>query len=220
VDVYNRFNTYQGNVQSALLQEVKGHLATSYPQTTLRGDGQVVVVAFNTLMIEVVPVFNYDSLGRWIMPDTNNGGRWRLVLPFAEGSKLDDADGISAGNTRRLVQMMKAWRDHCSVPLKSFVIELLVVDFMYGYRHREQTFFYYDWFVRDFFEYLLGRSNGFVVAPNSGDTVPLGDAWKSKAIAALNNAREACEDEYLDYTTLAGDNWRKIFGDRIPVSVV
>jgi hypothetical protein len=75
IEVYDRFNGYQGNVQSALLQEVKGHLATSYPQTTLRGDGQVVVVAFNTLMIEVVPVFNYDGAGRWIMPDTNDGCR-------------------------------------------------------------------------------------------------------------------------------------------------
>src|SRR4051794_16569097 len=52
IDVYERFNGYQGNVQSALLQEVKGHLLTTYPQTSMRGDGQVVVVGFNTVAIE------------------------------------------------------------------------------------------------------------------------------------------------------------------------
>ena len=89
VDVFDRFNGYQGNVQSALLQEVKNHLVTTYSQSTMRGDGQVVVVAFNSLTVEVVPVFNYDGAGLWIMPDTNDGGKWKTVRPAAEGRRTD-----------------------------------------------------------------------------------------------------------------------------------
>lgn len=219
VDVYNRFNGYQGNVQSALLQEVKGHLATTYPQTTLRGDGQVVVVAFNTLTIEVVPVFNYDSLGRWVMPDTNSGGRWKTVSPFAEAELLGNTDRVANNNTRPFIQIMKSWRDHCSVPIKSFFLEILVSEFLIGYAYRTQSFFYYDWFVRDFLRYLLGRKNGSIVAPNSGEVVPLGEAWVAKAETAYRIAVEACDNEYHDYTALAGTEWQKIFGGRIPVLV-
>lgn len=219
VDVYNRLQTNQGNIQSALLQEVKGHVETTYPQSTLRGDGQVVVVAFNTLTIEVVPVFNYDSAGLWVMPDSNGGGQWKIVRPSAEVATLDQADSLSNDNARRLIQVMKAWRDHCSVPLKSFLLEMVVAEFIASYAHREQSFFYYDWFVRDFLAHLISRRGGHILAPNSQKSVALGDAWLGKANTALKVAVDACSDEYLDYTISAGENWRKIFGDRIPVYV-
>lgn len=42
--VYYRFQDHKWNRQSALLQEVKEVLGESYPDTDMRGDGQVVVV--------------------------------------------------------------------------------------------------------------------------------------------------------------------------------
>lgn len=216
IEVYERFNAYDGNGQSALLQEVKGHLVATYQQTKMRGDGQVVVVAFNTLTIELVPVFNYDSAGRWLMPDTNDGGRWKFSNPAAEFSALNYAETLANQNVRKLIQMMKAWKDYCSVPIKSFQLEVLVTEFLTTYAHRNQDYFYYDWFVRDFLLYLIGRRNGYVVAPNSGEMVWLGDAWLSKAETALANAVSACENEHGDYVYLAGEDWQKIFGNRIP----
>ena len=50
----------------------------------MRGDGQVVTVNFNTIAVEVVPVFYYDDSWRFYMPDTNDGGRWKIVDPRAE----------------------------------------------------------------------------------------------------------------------------------------
>ena len=95
VDVYERFNGYSHNGQSALLQEIKGHLESTYSQTRMRGDGQVVLVSFNTVEIEVVPVFNYDSAGRWVMPDTHGGGTWKTVNPNEELAAIDRADAVS-----------------------------------------------------------------------------------------------------------------------------
>src|SRR6267143_5088735 len=56
-NVYYRFEERAGNKQSALLQELKEKLLEKYPQTDMRGDGQVVMVKFNTLMVEIVPAF-------------------------------------------------------------------------------------------------------------------------------------------------------------------
>jgi hypothetical protein len=219
VAIYQRFDAYQGNGQSALLQEVKGYLGATYGQTDMRADGQVVVVAFNSVTIEVVPVFDYDSASRWVMPDTNGGGRWKIVSPGAEVAALDGADGVSRGNVRPLIQMMKDWKDHCSVPLKSYLLEILVADFMRGYAHREQDFFYYDWFVRDFLWYLICRRNGFVVAPSTGAVVALGEEWYSRAETAYNRAVAACDLEREDYVALAGQEWRKVFSEKVPVVV-
>ena len=45
---YIRFNAYESNGQSALLQEVKEVLKERYPKTDIKGDGQVVVIEFTT----------------------------------------------------------------------------------------------------------------------------------------------------------------------------
>ena len=177
VDEFQRFERYTGNKQSALLQEVKNNLLATYPQTSMRGDGQVVVVGFNTIVIEVVPVFRYDSIGRFYMPDTNAGGRWKLVDPLAEIALLDAADTASRNNARVMAKMLKTWKRECNVPLKSYQIELLAADFMSRYAYREYGYFWYDWFVRDFFYYLCGRSWMNLWVPGVGEMVNLGDAW-------------------------------------------
>jgi hypothetical protein len=55
--VYSRFQGYVWNRQSALLQEVKAILADTYPDTDMSGDGQVVLVRFESYSVEVVPAF-------------------------------------------------------------------------------------------------------------------------------------------------------------------
>src|SRR5690606_24768365 len=55
--VYYRYDQYQGNGQSALLQDVRRVLQERYPTTEkIRGDGQVVVVPFsNGYTVELLP---------------------------------------------------------------------------------------------------------------------------------------------------------------------
>ncbi|HEY4914134.1 MAG TPA: nucleotidyltransferase, partial [Candidatus Dormibacteraeota bacterium] len=55
--VHARFQERDGNRQSQLLQEVKEVLAQTYTQTTMRGDGQVVLIPFNSTPVEVAPGF-------------------------------------------------------------------------------------------------------------------------------------------------------------------
>lgn len=219
VEVYHRINSNNGNVQSQLLQEVRGHLVGTYPQTAMRGDGQVVTVGFNTIAVEVVPAFRYDDQGRFYMPNTNDGGSWKLVDPVAEIATIESVDRASVGNTRILARMLKTWKRECGVPLKSFQVELLVAHFMANYAYREYDYYWYDWFLRDFFIYLCGRAWTNIVVPGTLEVINLGNEWHSRAVSARDRALKACEYEYNDWTVLAGEEWQKIFGSRIPIQV-
>ncbi|MCV4600250.1 nucleotidyltransferase, partial [Escherichia coli] len=55
---YQKYNSYLGNGQSALLQAVKRSIEKTYATTSIRGDGQVILVPFNDgITFEVVPAF-------------------------------------------------------------------------------------------------------------------------------------------------------------------
>lgn len=57
---------FGGNGPSALLQKVKRSLSATYPQTKLRGDGQVVVAEFaDGVRFEIVPVFRAETPGTY-----------------------------------------------------------------------------------------------------------------------------------------------------------
>jgi hypothetical protein len=56
--VYNRFQGYIWNRQSALLQEVKNRLIAAYPATDMSGDGQVVVVNFGSYAQPICQLVN------------------------------------------------------------------------------------------------------------------------------------------------------------------
>lgn len=211
---YTRFAAYQTNGQSALLQEVKGVIEATYSTTTMRGDGQVVVVAFNSLTVEVIPAVRLESAQFWIC-DTHDGGSWKLTDPTAQIAALNTADMGSAGNTRRLIRMIKAWKHVRNVPIKAFQIELLVTEFMAGYGNRENDFYWFDWFVRDFFAFLRGRANRFAWVPGTNELVFLGDAWLPATERAYSASLAACANEYVDLVAAAGDEWQKVFGATI-----
>ncbi|SFI80585.1 SMODS domain-containing nucleotidyltransferase [Methylobacterium brachiatum] len=217
--VLARFEARVGNRQSQLLQEVRASLLDAYPQTDMRGDGQVVMVQFNTITVEVVPVFDLPG-GQYLMPDTNNGGRWKTVDPLAQIALIEAIDTRTNGNTRALTKIIKMWQREKNVPLKSFLIELLVADFMSTYQYAQQDYYYYDWFVRDFLRALVGRAGSGLLVPGTGEWIWLGADWHTKAEAALAVAETACEWERLDYDVTAGQEWQTIFGARIPIHVL
>jgi hypothetical protein len=214
-----RFDARVGNVQSSLLQEIKAALSPTYPQTDMRGDGQVVQVAFNSITLEVVPVFATGA-GTFWMPDTNDGGRWKIADPVAEMRQIDDTDRAMNGNVRTLAKMIKLWKRENNVPLKSFIVELLVSEFLPSRGNGMFDFFWYDFYVRDFFAFLISRANGYVTIPGTYEIYQLGDEWLSRAQTASSAAISACNWEYYDYDVTAGQEWQKIFGSRCPIHVM
>ena len=213
--VYHRFQNHIWNRQSALLQEVKGVLTKSYPNTVMRGDGQVVLVGFGTYSVEVVPAFKLTNGNYWIC-DTNNGGRYKETNPWAEAAHIDNSDKANNSNLRPLIRMLKAWQSECAVPIKSFQLELLAADFLAQSPWRLHDFFWFDWISRDFFAYLYQRANTFVTVPGTHELIFLGNEWQSRAASAYNRAVKACDFEYDNKVEAAGEVWQKIFGPQIP----
>ena len=219
ISVYQRFEAYGSNVnkQSALLQEVKSKLLATYPSSSIRGDGPVVLAGFTSYNVEIVPAFLYDTDERsYYVCDTKNGGRYKLTKPLHEVDAIHVADARNNYNVRRLIRMLKCWQAWCSVPIKSFYLELLSIDFLEQWMYKDQSYFFYDWMCRDFFAWLIFKVNSFVLAPGTYEILWLGDAWKSKAESAYSRAVKACDFERSNDMLRAGDEWQKIFGLDIP----
>lgn len=213
--VFDRYQLVAGNRQSQLLQEVKGVLARTFATTTMRADGQVILVPFATYSVEVVPAF-YPGNGQYWICDTNGGGRYKTADPNAEIFHVQVSNAKTNGNARSLIRMMKRWQSHCNVPLKSFCLELLVVQFLDHCQYADNGTTFYHWMVRDFFAFVHGKALGSVMVPGTYETIYLGNAWQSRAQTAYTRAAKACEYESDNKPIQAGTEWQKIFGPDIP----
>lgn len=210
---YSQYHAQQGNKQSQLLQDIRAVLLEKYSYVNIRGDGFVVVVPFEGGHdIEVLPGWLTES-GKYLIPDTHDGGKWIVTDPKAEISDLDESDLRTNGNTRNLIRMMKAWQEHCSVPLKSLAIELRAINFMKKWQYYANGMMYYDWMARDFFRELMKYVGGSCQIPGIEEKIYYGDAWKSKAESALGRAEKACEYESSQEENNATIEWKKIFGE-------
>lgn len=218
-DIFHQYNQRLGNKQSQLLQRLREALSVTYPQTGLRGDGQVVVVGFNSITVEVVPAFPAQG-GGYLICDTNDGGSWKHVWPASEIEAIDTSDAAYRGNTRKLTRILKQWRRACNVPIKSFHIEQLVKEALPPLSYAANDEFWFDWLVRDMFKYMIGRAGGGFFMPGlSYEWIHLGDNWLSKAESAYQHALRACDYERRNMNVHAGEEWQKIFGTAIPLQV-
>ncbi len=59
----------------------------------------------------------------------------------------------SAGKATHLLQMVEAWKRECSVEMKSICLEVAVGVFVKQWIYRDKSLFWYDWMVRDFFDF-------------------------------------------------------------------
>lgn len=212
--IYDRFQARAGNRQSQLLQEVKAALLVRFPNTDIRGDGPVVKIPFTEYNVELAPAFSLQGGGYWVCM-TDSGGYYKKADYNAEFDVIKSSGDRTNNNTRNLIRMMKRWQGYCDVPLKSFWIELIAVEFLDQWEHRSQSKMFYDWMVRDFLKYLEGKVNCNVYAPGTYEPMFIGNAWLTKATTARQRAEKACEWE-TSYPATAGDEWQNIFGADIP----
>jgi hypothetical protein len=214
-EVYLQYERRIGNRQSALLQEVKNALSTTYSNTEMRGDGQVVMVGFGSYSVEVVPAFLLTD-GRYWICDTSSQGYYKLAAPNAESQYIERIDAETNRNLRPLIRMLKSWQVNCSVPIKSFQLELVAAEFLAQSSWRQYGYFWFDWIIRDFFFYLYYQANCRFSIPGIPELSLLGNDWQSRVASAWGRARKACEYEQSNYVEAAGEEWQKIFGWDIP----
>jgi hypothetical protein len=215
---YHKYNAYQTNGQSALLQAVKKSMQNTYPTSDTSGDGQIVVINFDDkLSFEVLPVFENTS-NTFTFPNANNGGSWKVCNPRAEMVAIKNRNDVTNGNMKFLARMMRIWRDYCSVPMSGALIDTLAYQFIENYEHRGKSFVYHDYMARDYFDYLYKQSATQTVwkAPGSGSHVNRTGSFENKARSAYLWAVEAIQYNDDNHAWSRRQKWREVFGSVYP----
>ncbi|MCY9848546.1 SMODS domain-containing nucleotidyltransferase [Pectobacterium jejuense] len=217
---YVRYNNYVGNGQSELLQSVKKSIEKTYSSTSIRGDGQVILVPFvDGITFEVIPAFiNKDD--SFTYPDANDGGRWRITNPKPEISAMKLRNDVTNRNLVQLCRMARAWKRKWDVPIGGLLIDTLAYQFIENWAYRDKSYLYYDYMSRDFFKWMADQDSDKVYwkAPGSGQYVFGKGLFQYKAKRCYNISLEAIEHETANPKRewSAKQRWREIYGTTFP----
>ena len=218
--IYKKYDGHAGNGQSSLLQAVKTSIEMTYSTTSIRGDGQVIIVPFTDgIAFEVVPGFvNEDN--SYTFPDANNGGRWRTTNPKPELSAIRARNNACNGNLIPLCRMMRAWKNKWDVPIGGLLVDTLAYQFIDGWAHKDKSYLYYDFMCRDLFRFMADQDKDqeYWKAPGSGQYVYGKGLFQWKATRCYNISLEAIEYETATPKKewSAKQKWREIFGTAFP----
>lgn len=204
--IYERYDAYTSNGQSALLQDIKKVLLERYPRTDIKGDGQAVVIEFNKFSIDLVPAFlNYDNSFRY--PDTNDGGSWKNTNPYPEQEKSSQINSWSNNNFVSLANMMRDWKDNAGFVFGGLLIDTLVYKFLcQNTKYWNSGFDEYDDIIQSLLKYLSEQDKDTkIYALGSGQEIV--DKGKGSYILfademyqALLNAQDENEQESVFIT--------------------
>ena len=218
--VYETYNKYSGNGQSALLQEVKKSIEKTYSTTSIRADGQVIEVPFSDgITFEVVPAFiNTDD--SYTYPDANNGGKWRKTDPKPEIEAIRNRNNDCNENLVPLCKMMRAWKSEQNVSMGGLLVDTLAYQFIDDWEYKDKSYYYYDYMCRDFFLFMADQDKDqtYWLAPGSRQRVDKKGNFQWKARRCYNISLEAIEHETADpkRERSAKQKWREIFGTSFP----
>lgn len=190
---YDHFSNIYGNGQSRLLQAVKNAVLTTYPNTNIKGDGQVVVVKFSDGMrFEILPAFRNNSIWGWDgtykYPDTHMGGNWMTTNPKAEQEAMKEKNSSSNGLLFDACQHVRYVRDNnfSSYHLSGILIDTFLYDAIGGWhflREGEQHSGGTTTFEESLLKYYNDISlNGYITpslkAPGSDMDVDASRGWE------------------------------------------
>lgn len=217
IQYYRKYKRYVTNGQSQLLQEVKRSICKSYPETKLKGDGQVIVIEFtNNIIFEILPCFlNGDGLS-YTYPDTHNGGTWKVTKPKEEKDAINELNNSTNNNLKRLCRMIRAWEDKCNVKMGGLLVDTMASNFLKTWEYKDKSYSHYHLMTRDFFYYLSTKNDKqfFWCAVGSGQQLKKKGLFSIKAKKAYNDALEAIICERMGNDWSANVKWREIYGSR------
>jgi len=215
--LYTKYNAYAANGQSALLSAVRASLQKTYATSAIAGDGQVIVIQFTDgIKFEILPAFS-NTAGGFTFADSNGGGSWKACQPKQEMQAFSAQNEACARNLVELSRMARAWRDCNSVSISGMLIDTLAYQFIGGWAHRAESYLYYDYLTRDFFNFLANQSaaQNYWMAPGSGSYV-YGGSFQYKARQAELRALEALSHQLLGQDWSAKMKYREIYGTAFP----
>lgn len=216
--VYHTYNAYTTNGQSALLQAVRQSIMKTYPSTSVGGDGQVCVIRFDDgITFEILPVF-VNASNTFTFADSNGGGSWKTCDPRSEMQAFLSRNREANGNLKAIGRMMRIWKRYNSVPISGMLIDTLAFNFINSWPHKDKSYLYHDFLVRDFLQYMAQRDTNqeFWSAPGSGSRVYKVGNFQRFAATAYQSALKAIQNESDNQLWAGTQAWQSIFGPLYP----
>jgi hypothetical protein len=199
--VFKKYDAYKTGGQSSLLQEVKDILKERYPNTKMRGDGQVVVIEFTKYTVELVPAFLQND-DRFKYPDTKDGGSWKYTNPLSEQEECKKCNKNSNGIYFDFCHIMRSWKNTVGFEFGGLLIDTLVYNhFKDKDNYKESGYEDYLTILQNIYNYLKAqdKDQNYWLAvgsnqqvDNSGDGVFVSKA--NKASKRIADAIDAGDD--------------------------
>ena len=203
-EVFEKFDEYKSNGQSALLQEIKSILEEKYSTTDkISGWGKVVLIKFSDGKhnIEILPAYELDNK-TFSIPNSENSGSWEKFDPRTEIKKFKKSDNKTNSLTSDLIRMIKAWkRNITTVDYKSYQLTIDVINYLNNEFTNGATYNQYHNVVKNFFDSLKNICSNDI---------------KSNVKTAYKHAVKAIEFMDDDKPKEASEEWIKIFGSKFP----
>ena len=215
---YEKYRDYQGNGPSQLLQAVRTSLKTRYPNTEIKGDGQVVVVEFNKFVVEVLPAFWDEKCDGYRFGDTHEGGTWKICKPIKEIAAVEERNGETNRNLKHACKMIRAWKNQHGVNMGGLLIDTLAYNF-FGQtdEYNDATYRSYGNLFVSLFTYLGGLVHQeYWAAPGSGQRVHSSGKFQKKAKKAATKCQEALD---ADTDKKRIKLYREVFGRSFPAEM-
>lgn len=151
--VYRKFDKYDCNGQSHLLQEIKKEILKTYSSTDIKGDGQVVVISFTDGVLELVPGFKQNDES-YKYPNSKNGGSWKTTKPIPE---QDEANNLAQNTDNfylHLCRILRKWKNKIGFSFKGLLIDTLVKNFIDDNSNIDLSFDNFKNIIISLFEHL------------------------------------------------------------------
>lgn len=131
-ETFEKFDNYESNGQSALLQEIRNTLNKTFTTTSkISGWGKVVLVntVDGTHNIEVLPAYELTDK-TFKIPNSENGGSWEIFDPREDINNFQDSNQQVNGLVKIVTRMLKSWkRQNKTLNIKSYQIEQYVLEY-------------------------------------------------------------------------------------------
>lgn len=210
-EVFERFDDYESNGQSQLLNEIRDVLKEKYPSTDIKGDGQVVVISFTKYKIELVPGFKQDN-NSYKYPDTHDSGSWKITKPILE---IEEANNMinNTSTYRDICQMIREWKANNGVTICGLLIDTLIKDFLdnnpeYKWKSKSD---YYE-LLKSVFKYLSDQDEN----RKQWNAMGSNQIIENKNFNFIKKGKKAYNK--LSNSKDESSTLRELFGSRFPIS--